>query len=85
MVQNVCKWSDVNPQWWLYSLAHHTKDGCECCTGGGTDLRKWVTIWGCQFDNNEGVEMAICEWLWMQEPDFCDDRILHSSQDEKLC
>lgn len=66
----------MNPQWWLYSLAHHIKDGCDSCTGGGTDFGKWVTIWGCQFDNNEGVEMAICEWLWMLEPDFCDDRIL---------
>lgn len=28
--------------------------------------------------------MAICEWLQILEPDFYDDGILHSSQDEKL-
>jgi len=39
----VCKWSNVNPQWWLYNLAHHIKGGCECCTGWGTDFGKLMS------------------------------------------
>ena len=83
MVQSVCKWSNVNPQLWLYNLAHHIKDGVDVAQ---VILGNWwVTIGDCQYDNNEGVETAICEWLRMLEPDFYNDGILHSSQDEKMC
>jgi hypothetical protein len=35
---------------------------------------------GCQFHTNEEVEMAVCEWSWLQKPDFHYDRILHLLQ-----
>jgi hypothetical protein len=28
---------------------------------------------GHQFHNSDDVEMAVCEWLQMQDPDFCHD------------
>jgi len=43
MVCSVCKWSNMNPQWWLYNLAHDIKDRCECCIGGGTDFGKLMS------------------------------------------
>ena len=33
---------------------------------------------GRRFNNNEEVELAICEWLRIQEHDFYRDRVLKS-------
>jgi len=29
------------------------------------------------FHNNEEIEMAVREWLQMQDPDYCHDRIFN--------
>jgi hypothetical protein len=56
---------------------------CPSLSRMGVNVHRWrnwfwktdETIWGCQFDSSEEVKMAICEWLWMLEPNFYHDRI----------
>jgi hypothetical protein len=52
---------------------------------GGATCSKWRKsqqhLGGRRFHSNEEVEMAVGEWLQMQEPDFRRDGILNSCQD----
>ena len=40
---------------------------------------------GHQFHGSEEVEMAFCEWLQMQEPDFYQDRIFKPVPSYEKC
>jgi hypothetical protein len=41
--------------------------------GVGVTCNKWQQLGGRRFHNNQEVEMAVGEWLLMQEPDFYGD------------
>jgi hypothetical protein len=53
----------------------HIKDGCEGSWSGGFDLRT-PTMQSSRFiRNSEGVEVAVCDWWQMQEPDFGETKL----------
>jgi hypothetical protein len=81
MVQRFRKWSNGHPCWWSYRSAQHKKDGREGSIIGELILVKSTSYMGGHgIHNNMEVEVAVCEWLRMQEPDFYCDETLNSRQ-----
>lgn len=82
VVQRFRKWSNGHPCWWSLRSAQHMKDGREGSTSGELILVKSTScVGGHGIHNNMEVEVAVCEWSWMQEPYSYCDGTLNSCQD----
>jgi len=69
------------PVKWLQQLmSNMCCMGFHSCAEGSCVTDNLFRLWkqhlgGIWFCCKEEVEMAVCEWMWMQEPSFCKNKI----------